>query len=94
MFDNTFSAGSLTRTDFCLISVPLGHCDEPEILPYENASACPIGSDSGHSTPCILRPRANGQRGIGGAFLRCRIRTAWTLLVEHYSAAVNKQDIT
>ena len=23
-------------------------CDEPEILPYQNASPCPIGSDGGH----------------------------------------------
>ena len=31
--------------DFCLISVPFGHYDEPEILRYENTSACPIGAD-------------------------------------------------
>ena len=37
-----------TRVDFCLIFVPFGHCDEPEILPYENSSACPIGSDVRH----------------------------------------------
>ena len=28
-----------------LISVPFGHYDEPEILRYENTSACPIGAD-------------------------------------------------
>ena len=48
MSRTAFPAGSLARMDFCLISVPFGHCDEPEILPYENASACPIGSDVGH----------------------------------------------
>ena len=39
---------SLARVDFCLIFVPFGHCDEPEILRYENSSACPIGSDVRH----------------------------------------------
>ena len=37
--------------DFRLIFVPFGHYDEPEILPYENASACPIGADVGHLPP-------------------------------------------
>jgi hypothetical protein len=31
--------------DFCLIFVPFGHYDEPEILPYENPSICPRGAD-------------------------------------------------
>ena len=31
--------------DFCLISVPFGLSEEPEILRYENPSACPIGAD-------------------------------------------------
>jgi len=31
--------------DFCLICVPFGHYDEPEILPYANPSICPIGAD-------------------------------------------------
>jgi len=31
--------------DFCLIFVPFGHYDEPEILPYENTSICPKGAD-------------------------------------------------
>jgi hypothetical protein len=31
--------------DFCLIFVPFGHYDEPEILPYENPSMCPMGAD-------------------------------------------------
>jgi hypothetical protein len=31
--------------DFCLIFVPFGHYDEPEILPYENTSVCPMGAD-------------------------------------------------
>ena len=45
MSRTAFSAGSLARMDFCLISVPFGHCDEPEILRYENTPACPIGAD-------------------------------------------------
>jgi hypothetical protein len=36
--------------DFCLIFVPFGHYDEPEILPYENTSICPKGADVRHST--------------------------------------------
>jgi hypothetical protein len=31
--------------DFCLIFVPFGHCDEPEILRYANTSICPKGAD-------------------------------------------------
>ncbi len=31
--------------DFCLIFVPFGHYDEPEILPYEISLTCPIGAD-------------------------------------------------
>jgi superfamily I DNA/RNA helicase len=31
--------------DFCLIFVPFGHCDEPEILSYENPSVGPKGAD-------------------------------------------------
>jgi polar amino acid transport system substrate-binding protein len=31
--------------DFCLIFVPFGHYDGPEILPYENTSICPKGAD-------------------------------------------------
>jgi hypothetical protein len=31
--------------DVCLIFVPFGHYDEPEILPYENPSMCPRGAD-------------------------------------------------
>jgi hypothetical protein len=34
--------------DFCLIFVPFGHYDEPEILPYENPSICPRGVDVRH----------------------------------------------
>jgi len=40
--------------DFCLIFVPFGHCDEPEILRYENPSVCPEGADvrqADHLTP-------------------------------------------
>jgi hypothetical protein len=28
--------GSFFRIDFCLIFVPSGHCDEAEVLCYEN----------------------------------------------------------
>ena len=37
-------SGELPARDF-ESNVPFGHCDEPEILPYKNSSACPIGSD-------------------------------------------------
>ena len=49
MSRTTFSAGSFLLIDFCLIFVPFGHYDEPEILPYENPSMCPIGADVRHS---------------------------------------------
>ena len=32
-------------SDLCLIFVPFGHYDEPEILPYENTSKWPKGAD-------------------------------------------------
>jgi hypothetical protein len=35
--------------DFCLIFVPFGHCDEPEILSYENPSVGPKGADVRHT---------------------------------------------
>ena len=31
--------------DFCLIFVPFGHYDEPEILSYPIPLICPIGAD-------------------------------------------------
>ncbi len=45
MFLTTFSAGAFLLFDFYLIFVPFGHYDEPEVLPYENPSICPIGAD-------------------------------------------------
>jgi len=36
--------------DFCLIFVPFGLYDEPEILHYENTSVCPKGADVRHVT--------------------------------------------
>ena len=42
------SAPVVERIDFCLIFVPFGHYDEPEILRYENSSICPIGADVRH----------------------------------------------
>ena len=43
-----FSAGFLKVIDFCLIFVPYGHYDEPEILPYPVNSIRPIVADGGH----------------------------------------------
>jgi len=34
--------------DFCLIFVPFGLYDEPEILPYENCPICPRNADVRH----------------------------------------------
>ena len=39
------SAGSFLLIDFCLIFVPFGHYDEPEILRYAITSICPKGAD-------------------------------------------------
>ena len=47
--------------DFCLISVPFGHYDEPEILRYENTSACPIGADVRHKQWGGVTPKAGGR---------------------------------
>jgi len=38
--------------DSCLIFVPFGHYDEPEILRYANTSICPKGADVRHDDPC------------------------------------------
>jgi hypothetical protein len=52
--------------DFCLIFVPFGHYDEPEILPYEIPLICPIGADVRHYTPSgiiafqCVKPAADG----------------------------------
>ena len=35
--------------DFCVIFVPFGHYDEPEILRYAIISNCLVGADSRHS---------------------------------------------
>ena len=39
------SAGSFLLIDFCLIFVPFGHYDEPEILRYAITSICHKGAD-------------------------------------------------
>ena len=39
------SAGSFLLIDFCLIFVPFGHYDEPEILRYAITSIRPKGAD-------------------------------------------------
>jgi len=43
--------------DFCLIFVPFGHYDEPEILPYENPSMCPMGADVRHGRDTAIIER-------------------------------------
>ena len=40
--------------DFCLIFVPFGHYDEPEILPYEIPLICSIGADVRHKGRKII----------------------------------------
>ena len=45
------SAGSFLLIDFCLIFVPFGHYDEPEILRYAITSICPKGADVRHLKP-------------------------------------------
>ena len=45
------SAGSFLLIDFCLIFVPFGHYDEPEILRYAITSIYPKGADVRHSQP-------------------------------------------
>ncbi len=42
------SAGSFELMDSCLIFIPFGHYDEPEILLYENPSICPKDVDVTH----------------------------------------------
>ena len=42
------STGSFLLIDFCLIFVPFGHYDEPEILRYAITSICPKGADVRH----------------------------------------------
>ena len=45
---------SWDTTDFCLIFVPFGHYDEPEILRYAITSICPKGADVRHP-PLLIR---------------------------------------
>ena len=47
------SAGSFLLIDFCLIFVPFGHYDEPEILRYAITSIRPKGADVRHASPDI-----------------------------------------
>jgi hypothetical protein len=42
------SAAVCRVCSFCLIFVPFGHYDEPEILPYAIRLICPIGADVRH----------------------------------------------
>src|SRR5450631_3966125 len=60
----TFSAGSFTGPDFCLIFAPHGY-DEPEILPSENHPICLTGADVGQ--PGLNNAaRAQERRADGG----------------------------
>jgi hypothetical protein len=45
MSRTAFSAGDFVLMDFCLIFVPFGHYDEPEILRYAITSICPKSAD-------------------------------------------------
>ena len=51
--------------DFCLIFVPFGYFDEPDILRYANTSICPTGADVTHVTVNLVALRRlegdNGQ---------------------------------
>jgi len=67
MSRTTFSAGSFLLIDFCLIFVPFGHYDEPEIIPYENTSVCPKGPD------VRQRDLQFGMRGADVAWLRDKL---------------------
>ena len=51
------SAGSFLLIEFCLIFVPFGHYDEPEILRYAITSICPKGADVRHILRRIDRLR-------------------------------------
>ena len=48
--------------DFCLIFVPFGHYDEPEILRYAITSICPKGADVRHPD---LKPAKTESVGVG-----------------------------
>ena len=41
--------------DFCLIFVPFGHYDEPEILRYAITSICPKGADVRHPAFVVIK---------------------------------------
>ena len=43
---------------FCLIFVPFGHYDEPEILPYAITLICPIGADVRHRRDIFKQNRS------------------------------------
>ena len=47
------SAGSFLLIDFCLIFVPFGHHDEPEILSHAITSICPKGTDVRHADALV-----------------------------------------
>lgn len=85
-------APSFNPFEFCLVVVPFGHDDAPEILHYENPPICPIGADGRHnqSKPApISRPDLHARPGTshgmmsvflrGGLMLRQRRRKMWNL---------------
>jgi len=80
--------------DFCLIFVPFGHYDEPEILPYENPSICPRGADvrqsAGTVTPDFERSvqvfdSKGGVRALTFGFVRNNALAANRWSVEVYA---------
>jgi hypothetical protein len=58
------SAPSFKLIDFCLIFVPFGHYDEPEILRYAITSTCPIGADVRHALPVKELHSPCSQQGV------------------------------
>ena len=62
--------------DFCLICVPFGHYDEPEILRYTNPSIRPINADvkqMGRLTLNVLLSFAQFEREVTGERIRDKI---------------------
>jgi hypothetical protein len=56
--------------DFCLIFVPFGHYDGPEILPYENTSICPKGADVRHDEEAFVQAIDGEDESAAVALLR------------------------
>jgi ABC-type amino acid transport substrate-binding protein len=81
--------------DFCLIFVPFGHYDEPEILPYENPSICPKGADVRHSEAVSTLKRGGADLIPNSGILPQRLDTyAFTAPVETFLISVFVRDDT